>query len=71
MENVAAAVEHDLGDAGLDGPLCHVVAHLLGNLLAGSGPVEILLNAGRGDQGLDADVVDDLCLDVLIGAKYF
>src|SRR5690606_6193224 len=66
---VPAAVEHDGLHAGLLGPFGEPLAHGLARLDAG-GAVEALLAAARMGERVAGHVVDDLGVDVLVGAEH-
>ena len=71
MIDATTAVEGDLGDALLDGALRHELAHELGGLLVGAdlaGGAELRVEGRGGADGLAVDIVDDLGVDVSVGA---
>ncbi len=66
MEIVCAAIEDDLGDAGLGGALGECLAHFGGGSLIGAvGDLEIFLQRGGRRKGHPVRIVDDLRRDVL------
>src|SRR5690606_16321903 len=70
---VAAPVEDDLADAGLQGPLADEPAHFPRRVhVAGLGQpaAELRIEGRRGDQGLAGVVADDLGVDVLQAAEH-
>src|SRR5712671_4812353 len=72
VEDVAAAIEHDVLDALGGRALGHPLADLLGGLDVGAGlerAAHILLDRGSGGDRLAFAVVDDLRVDVLRRAK--
>src|SRR5690606_1167990 len=68
---VATAVEHDRGDAGVQGPARDELADLagLGRLVAGVG-AQVRLHRRRADQRVALVVVDDLDEHVPVGAGH-
>src|SRR5699024_6782423 len=70
MENIAAAVKHDLFNALGLGALGHGHADLAGSFLVAGGAFKILLEGGSGDQGDSVHIVDDLRIDVPIAAEH-
>ena len=73
MIDAAATVEPDRSDALLDGALANELAHERGGLLVGAhlaGRAELGVEGGGGAQGLALGVIDDLRVDVGVGAVY-
>ena len=68
MKQVAAAIEHDGGDAGLLGRRGDVLAALRGGIDVGAGGLDPERRGGG--NGAAVLVVDDLRVDVLAGAVH-
>src|SRR3954452_7255735 len=69
MEEEAAAVEHDLRDAGVLGALGERLADGGSAVLGGARrALEVLVEGRRGSDGLAGRIVDDLGVDVTAGA---
>ena len=64
---VTAAVEDHCADVGTLGTFCDELADLLGALDIRGGLFEGFVERRSGDESLAGSVVDDLCVDVLVG----
>src|SRR5690348_8842709 len=73
MEQIAAAIENDGGDASRLGALGEQLADRRRGVLVGAGLdafVEVLVEARRGDERAAAQIVDHLRVDVLRRTEY-
>ena len=73
MIDAAATVKRDLGHTSLNSALADELAHELGGILVGAqlaGCTELGVERGSAADGLRVSVVDDLSVDVGVGAVH-
>ena len=68
MIKVAASVENNVGDAFFDGSLGDGFADLFSSLFVAARHAEIFFGAGGRHKGDTLGVIDDLSVDVIVGA---